>query len=79
MSNLETGINLTGMMNCGKTTVGKIIAEQHNLPFIDTDDLITEVYGQTPGDIIQAEGLEEFMTIQREVILGHERPSLRSW
>ena len=42
---MKQNIVLIGMMGCGKTTVGKRLSEQLNMPFIDTDVLIEETYG----------------------------------
>ena len=79
MEVLKSGINLYGMMNCGKTTVGNLIAAEYELPFTDTDTLITDVYGQTPGDIIKAEGPEKFMAVQRSVITSRPREGVEVW
>ena len=35
-------IALVGMMGCGKTTIGKLIAKELGFSFIDTDELIVE-------------------------------------
>ncbi|NLW02799.1 MAG: shikimate kinase [Clostridiaceae bacterium] len=45
---MKQNIVLIGMMGCGKTTVGKRLSEQLNMPFIDTDVLIEETYGPIP-------------------------------
>jgi len=53
MTNKLTGsIILCGMMGSGKTTVGKILADKLELPFIDLDEVIAKK-SQTsnPGNI----------------------------
>ncbi|UCC90032.1 MAG: dephospho-CoA kinase, partial [Anaerolineales bacterium] len=40
-------IILTGFMGTGKTTVGKLLAEQLGYEFIDTDELIQARHGRT--------------------------------
>ncbi len=79
MSELRTGINLFGMMNCGKTTVGGILAVRYGLSFVDTDVLIAELYGQKPGDIIGEEGPEIFMAVQREILMDQPRTGAEIW
>ena len=38
---------LTGFMGTGKTTVGKLLAQQLNYTFVDTDEVIQEKAGKT--------------------------------
>ena len=61
-------IVLIGMPGCGKTTVGKRIAEITGKDFIDSDEMIHEIYDRTPEDIINVEGLAQFRAIETEVI-----------
>ena len=49
-------IVLIGMMGCGKTTVGKILARRLGLAFVDTDRYIEEALGRTIPDIFAREG-----------------------
>ena len=56
------------MPGCGKTTVGKRIAEITGKDFIDSDEMIHEIYDRTPEDIINVEGLAQFRAIETEVI-----------
>ena len=41
----ETNIILTGFMGTGKSTVGRLLAKDLKMDFIDTDVEITELYG----------------------------------
>ena len=42
MINKLTRISLTGMMGSGKTSIGKMLAKQINLPFYDSDNYIED-------------------------------------
>ena len=44
-------IALIGMPGCGKTTVGKLLANKLSLHFIDMDNLIEETYQTTIKDL----------------------------
>ena len=69
--NIKTGkenIILTGMPSCGKTTVGKLLAESLNRPYWDTDALIEEKIGMTPAQIISSRGESAFREIESEII-----------
>ena len=46
-------IVLVGFMGAGKTTVGRLLAERVNLPFIDTDELVEQAAGKTIGTIFR--------------------------
>ena len=45
-------IVLTGYRGCGKTSVGRRLAERLGLPFHDTDALIAERSGRTVREIV---------------------------
>ncbi len=72
MSNLLKGINvfLIGMMGSGKTTVGKILAQQLEYRFFDTDVLIERVAGKTINEIFacECEGEEYFRELETQVL-----------
>lgn len=61
-------IILVGMPGCGKTTVGRLLAEMTERKFIDTDDMITVSQGKTPSEIIRSEGTERFREIEHAEI-----------
>lgn len=67
-------IVLIGFKNCGKTSVGQLIAEKLNRPFIDTDRLIEKHYlanTQLPRsvrEIFQMEGENFFRALEKEAI-----------
>ena len=64
----KENIVLTGMPGSGKSTVGKLLAEEWNRPYLDTDALITEKAGMPPGEIIASRGEAAFRDMETEVI-----------
>ena len=70
MNNLLKGINvfLIGMMGTGKTTVGKILAQQLNYRFFDTDVLIERVADRKIKEIFANEGEESFRQLETQVL-----------
>lgn len=59
---------LIGMPGCGKTTIGKALAERLGKKFIDTDDEITRTAGKAPAQIITEQGEAAFRDIESRVI-----------
>lgn len=68
LSSYVRNIVLVGMPGCGKSTVGKIIAEKTNRKFIDSDDYITEKIGRTPENIILKDGEQAFRDIETSAL-----------
>ena len=64
----KENIVLTGMPGSGKTTVGKLLAESLNRPYVDTDTLIEDKTGMTPAQIIAERGEPAFREIESAVI-----------
>lgn len=58
---------LYGMMGCGKTTLGRGLAEARHEQFRDIDELIEQATGLTPAQIIEDPNLD-FAAIQAQVI-----------
>ena len=58
-------IILVGMPGCGKSTVGRIIAEKLSRKFFDTDEEIKRFTGKSPSEIIKGEGEEVFRRIEQ--------------
>ncbi len=54
-------IVLMGIKHCGKSTQGKLLARELNVPFYDTDDVVTELSGKTPRQIYTESGQEAFL------------------
>lgn len=64
----KQNIVLTGMPGCGKTTIGKKVAQLLNREFIDTDDEIVKYSGMSIPEIFEQKGEEEFRKIEKTVI-----------
>jgi 3-dehydroquinate synthase len=59
-------IVLTGFMGTGKTTVGRIVADQLGYEFVDTDRVIEERHGKI-ADVFRILGEDGFRRIEREL------------
>lgn len=56
-------------MGTGKSTVGKMLARDYGLDFVDTDDLIVKKAGnKTVAEIFEESGETYFRKIERDVI-----------
>jgi len=64
----DKNIVLIGFMGTGKTTIGKIIAKELRIPFIDTDDYIEEKLNMNIKDIFKLKGENFFRKIEAEVV-----------
>ncbi|TXT59636.1 MAG: Shikimate kinase [Promethearchaeota archaeon] len=62
-------ITLIGMPGSGKSTIGKLLADELDFDFIDTDDYIEEKEGRNLQEIIDTNGNEKFCEIEEEAIL----------
>ncbi|MEM1059902.1 MAG: shikimate kinase [Verrucomicrobiota bacterium] len=63
-------IVLIGMMGSGKSTVGRWVAEQLHLPFLDTDQLVVQAEGRDIPRIFAESGEARFREIERRVVRG---------
>ena len=61
-------IILIGFMGCGKTSVGKRLAQSLNMDFLDTDQLIEEWNGKTISDIFAEEGESAFRVMETDCL-----------
>lgn len=61
-------IVLCGFMGSGKTVVGRLLAERHNLSFYDTDEIIVQKTGMTISDIFSHHGEAYFRNLETETI-----------
>lgn len=66
--NQKKNLILVGMPGSGKTTLGKFVAKDLNMPFVDTDDLIRDKSGKTAAEIIKESGEEFFRDVESAVI-----------
>ncbi|WMJ79799.1 shikimate kinase [Clostridium sp. MB40-C1] len=65
--NLNKNIVLIGMPGCGKSTIGKELAEELKVKFCDIDEYIVETTGLSIGEIF-TEGEDIFRSIEKESI-----------
>ena len=63
-------IVLIGMPGSGKSTVGVLLAKAMKMPFIDTDLLIQKQENCYLQELINTHGINEFIKIEENVILG---------
>ncbi len=61
-------IFLLGFMGCGKTHLGKQLANKLQLPFFDLDEKIIEKEGKPINDIFKTEGEEHFRLLEKDVL-----------
>ena len=61
-------IILIGMPGCGKSTVGRALAEKTGMQFVDADAAITEKAGRSIPDIFAESGEAGFRAIETEVL-----------
>lgn len=59
---------LVGMPGCGKSTVGKLVAQMLCRDFVDADDEIKVATGKSPSEIITNEGEEAFRKAETQVL-----------
>jgi len=59
-------IVLVGMAGVGKSTIGRALSEALGFSFIDVDDYILEKDGKTLQEIIDAEGEQAFLQLEKQ-------------
>lgn len=67
MSKSSDTIVLIGPMGVGKTTIGRKLAKALKLPFIDTDNLISDEHGPIPA-IFEERGEPTFRRLEEEAL-----------
>jgi shikimate kinase len=65
----QLNIILTGFMGTGKTTVGKMLAQQLDFNFVDTDELIQERVGKTIPEIFEDLGEDAFRKMEADLAM----------
>lgn len=68
-------IVLIGMPGCGKSTVGRIIADRLGRELLDSDTVILRKTGRSPAEWITVEGEARFRKIETEVLSDITRSS----
>jgi shikimate kinase len=59
---------LIGFMGTGKTSVGRLAAEQLHFDYIDTDEMIQSATGKTITEIFSHEGETAFRKLEEKVV-----------
>ncbi|MBR3994647.1 MAG: shikimate kinase [Clostridia bacterium] len=67
-------IVLIGMPGCGKSTLGVLLAKSLGYEFIDTDLIIQKNTGRLLHEIVEEDGKEAFLDIERDAILTLSNP-----
>lgn len=62
------GIYLAGFMGCGKSTVGRLLAQKLGWSFVDLDAEIERAQGRKIAEIFEAEGEESFRAIEAQAL-----------
>lgn len=74
----DRAIVLVGLMGCGKSSVGRRVANRMQLPFVDADDEIEKRAGQEIKDIFADHG-EDFFRDREELVIAsllESRPTI---
>ena len=61
-------IVLIGMPGCGKSTIGKLVAEKLNRKFVDADTEIEQLAGMTIPEIFATQGEAAFRALETQVL-----------
>lgn len=67
ISEKTQNVTLVGMPGCGKTSIGRYIAEKLGKSFVDTDEEICAL-GRTPAEMIMNDGEDSFRKIENEIV-----------
>ncbi|MDR3312549.1 MAG: hypothetical protein LBS64_05405 [Spirochaetaceae bacterium] len=65
---MERAIILTGIKHSGKTTIGRILAARLDVPFHDTDHIITGLKNRTPREIMTAGGAQALHRAEKQAV-----------
>jgi shikimate kinase len=66
------GITLIGMPSSGKSTIGKLLAENLKWKFIDLDELISQEEGIDITELIQKKGEKELSRLETDYTLKQD-------
>jgi len=59
---------LIGLMGCGKSSIGKLLAKELGITFLDLDHYIVEKAGRTIPEIFAEDGEEGFRDLETEAL-----------
>lgn len=63
-------IILIGMAGAGKSTIGPILAERLNWPYLDIDTLLQRKFTLTPQNLLDFVGPDTYCVVEEELTLG---------
>jgi shikimate kinase len=66
---LPVNLALIGFMGTGKSSVGRLVAEQLHFDYLDTDELIQSSTGRTITDIFDGDGEAAFRRLEERLVL----------
>ena len=58
-----------GMMGSGKSSIGNLVSQKKNLPFIDIDNLIIKATGMSISEIFEKKGEKYFRDLEEIITL----------
>lgn len=61
-------VALIGFMGTGKSSVGRLVADQLRFDYLDTDELIQSRAGRTIADIFAGEGEAAFRALEQKIV-----------
>src|SRR5476649_1070083 len=59
---------LIGFMGTGKTSVGRLVADQLHFDYVDTDEMIQAGTGRVINDIFKTDGEPAFRALEEKVV-----------
>jgi len=62
-------IALIGFMGTGKTSVGRLVADQLHFQFLDTDEMIQAATGKTIAEIFSRDGEPAFRALEEKAVV----------
>ena len=66
--NVNKSIYLCGFMGCGKSYIGRLLAEDKGMPFVDLDSYIVEKEGRSIPEIFEQSGEPCFRQLEADCI-----------
>ena len=57
------------MMGCGKTTVGRLLADRTGWPYADNDELVRRTSGREPADIRATDGEDALHALETRALI----------
>ena len=64
-------IYLIGMMGTGKSTIGELLTEKLDYPFVDLDEKIENSAGKSITEIFENDGEENFRNLESEQLRSY--------